>query len=653
MRLLLLVTFGFLNCYTSSGQDVNKLMQEYDTAKNTTSKTDIFYKYYSSSGDSVPEMIIKLVNLSNQLKRKKDPRIIAIIDLVLADKYSYLGDYTNSLRYSISSLKNFEDVKDSLGIIRSLFLIGNSLVFSKNYDQALVYLKKAVILTENNGDILHADILNAAAYCMVMLKKPDSAFVYIKPAIEIGWREKDTASLAYYIGTLGEGYLAKKNYDLAKPLINQSFQYSLQNNMKDLLANNSNDLSQLYYETEVFDSSIYYARKGIYYAGSRAYLLDAYEWLYKSFEKQEQKDSVSKYFRLAVTLRDSIFSVEKNRTVQSMNFQQQLWEKENAQNLIRAQKEFRYKLTLYISFGIVIIILIVAILLYRNSQQQKKSKHQIEKAYGDLKSAQSQLIQSEKMASLGELTAGIAHEIQNPLNFVNNFSEVNKELVEELKIKNEKLKIEDDEVRELLNDITQNLEKINHHGKRADAIVKGMLQHSRTSSGQKELTDINALCDEYLRLAYHGFRAKDKSVNAVPIAIGIKTDFDPTVGKITVVPQDIGRVMLNLINNAFFAVGEKAKLKAAGYMPLIFMSTKRKRSNIELRIEDNGTGIPQKIIDKIFQPFFTTKPTGQGTGLGLSLTYDIVKGHGGEIRVETKEGEGSKFILQLPLQENV
>jgi signal transduction histidine kinase len=270
----------------------------------------------------------------------------------------------------------------------------------------------------------------------------------------------------------------------------------------------------------------------------------------------------------------------------------------------------------------------------------------------NLKSTQAQLIQSEKMASLGELTAGIAHEIQNPLNFVNNFSEVNNELIEELKSKKSKLKNESgDEDEEILSDIFQNNEKISFHGKRADAIVKGMLQHSRASTGKKEPRDINALADEYLRLSYHGMRAKDKSFNAE-----IKTDFDNSIGKINIVPQDIGRVLLNLFNNAFYAVMEKKKnLTGFGnlsglesYVPAVTVVTQRLNNKIEIKIADNGIGIPQKVVDKIFQPFFTTKPTGQGTGLGLSLSYDIIKAHGGEIKVETKEGEGSEFIVQLP-----
>jgi two-component system, NtrC family, sensor kinase len=287
------------------------------------------------------------------------------------------------------------------------------------------------------------------------------------------------------------------------------------------------------------------------------------------------------------------------------------------------------------------------------------------KSLDELKAAQAQLIQSEKMASLGELTAGIAHEIQNPLNFVNNFSEISSELVEE--IKGERLKDKarlNDEVGqgerdealedEILNDISQNLEKINHHGKRAADIVKGMLQHSRTSSGQKEPTDINALADEYLRLAYHGLRAKDKSFNA-----DFKTDFDPNLPKINVIPQDIGRVLLNLINNAFYAVNARKTTTvetthalslqtSSPYNPTVLVSTKNLTTHVEICVKDNGSGIPEEIIDKIFQPFFTTKPTGQGTGLGLSLAYDIVKAHGGEIQISSVPGEGSEFKIILP-----
>jgi signal transduction histidine kinase len=294
-----------------------------------------------------------------------------------------------------------------------------------------------------------------------------------------------------------------------------------------------------------------------------------------------------------------------------------------------------------------------AILLEETIEELEQKRKAIEetnaaltKSLEELKSAQAQLIQSEKMASLGELTAGIAHEIQNPLNFVNNFSEVNLEFIRDLKseIQNNNL----EEVNLLATYIESNSEKINHHGKRADAIVKGMLQHSRSSSGQKELTDINALCDEYLRLSYHGLRAKDKSFNAK-----FETILDSTLPKVNVVPQDIGRVILNLINNAFYATSEKSKVESkksdSSYEPTVTVSTKHLGDKIEISVKDNGSGIPEHIKEKIFQPFFTTKPTGQGTGLGLSLSYDIVKAHGGELKVDSREGQGTLFNISLPL----
>ena len=279
-------------------------------------------------------------------------------------------------------------------------------------------------------------------------------------------------------------------------------------------------------------------------------------------------------------------------------------------------------------------------------QQVFQRTKELNQAIENLKATQSQLIQSEKMASLGELTAGIAHEIQNPLNFVNNFSEVSTELVDEMNEEIDKGNLTD--AKEIANDLKQNLEKINHHGKRAGDIVKGMLQHSNSGSGKKEPTDINKLADEYLRLAYHGLRAKDKSFNAT-----MKTDYDESIGNINIIPQDIGRVVLNLINNAFYATNEKQKLGLENYEPTVTVKTLKnppsggRGAEVVVSVKDNGNGIPQKVVDKIFQPFFTTKPTGQGTGLGLSLSYDIVKAHGGELKVETKVGEGSKFIIVL------
>jgi signal transduction histidine kinase/ligand-binding sensor domain-containing protein len=311
----------------------------------------------------------------------------------------------------------------------------------------------------------------------------------------------------------------------------------------------------------------------------------------------------------------------------------------------------------YAAYGLLLITIIFAIVSAQKQRIIREERHktqtrelaqakEIEKAYTELKATQAQLIQSEKMASLGELTAGIAHEIQNPLNFVNNFSEVNMELTTELKEELAKLNIDTKEkilLEEIANNINDNEEKINHHGRRADAIVKGMLQHSRISSGLKEPTNINQLADEFLRLAYHGLRAKDKSFNTA-----MKTDFDQGIGNINIVSQDVGRVLLNLYNNAFYAVAEKKQQQGGSYEPVVEVNTRKTGGKVEIIIKDNGNGIPKKVLDKIFQPFFTTKPTGQGTGLGLSLSFDIVKSHGGEIKVDTIEGQYTSFILSLP-----
>ncbi len=313
------------------------------------------------------------------------------------------------------------------------------------------------------------------------------------------------------------------------------------------------------------------------------------------------------------------------------------------------------------------------VLVAERTSELTAQKDELEHTLNELRTTQSQLIQSEKMASLGELTAGIAHEIQNPLNFVNNFSEINTELIEELKEEIDAGNMV--EVKAIAHDLLVNEQKINQHGKRADAIVKGMLQHSRSSAGQKEPADINALADEYLRLAYHGLRAKDQSFYAT-----METDFDETIGLITVIPQEIGRALLNLINNAFYAVNEKKRasnlsgsekdlsgfgnltgLKTSdpedfenlqglsSYEPTVSVTTKKLGNKVQIQVKDNGTGIPESAIDKIFQPFFTTKPSGQGTGLGLSLTYEIIKAHGGELKVETKDREGSDFSIFLPV----
>ncbi|MDM9630947.1 sensor histidine kinase [Robiginitalea aurantiaca] len=308
----------------------------------------------------------------------------------------------------------------------------------------------------------------------------------------------------------------------------------------------------------------------------------------------------------------------------------------------------------YTGYGLIVLATILMLQRIQKSRTIRRERErvkdreleharEIEEAYSELKAAQTQLIHSEKMASLGELTAGIAHEIKNPLNFVNNFSEVSCELIDEMSEELEKGDIP--EAQAIAGDVRENLKKISQHGQRADSIVQGMLQHSRSSDGKKEPTDLNALADEYLRLAYHGLRAKDKSFNA-----SMETDFDPAVGKIEVVPQEIGRVLLNLLTNAFHAVKERTEKETGPYEPKVWVKTQKTADGVEISVRDNGGGIPDDIREKIFQPFFTTKPTGEGTGLGLSMSYDIVtKGHNGKLKVESNQGDGAVFFVILPV----
>jgi signal transduction histidine kinase len=511
----------------------------------------------------------------------------------------------------------------------------------KNYREAEKYANAA----GDRGQV--ASIIFHMGISYMNDGKLDSALLFIKKAQAVFSDLKDPQigrSMIY----LGETYERMGNFDLAVNTMLQAM--ALLNKTNDYVHRGlgSIALSRVYADLKKTDSALYYAKEGLRIFDKRkdqAWKRDAYNLLASYFDHLGRTDSATVYLKLAKSLSDSL-SIEERKNLLALQ-DVVVDEQAKLEELEKEKIQTKSKVRTYSMIGGLVILSLIGLILYRNNRKEKKAKIVLEKTLKELKSTQSQLIQSEKMASLGELTAGIAHEIQNPLNFVNNFSEVNNELIGELKSEKAKPKSErDDQLEEeLLNDIAGNLEKINHHGKRADAIVKGMLQHSRSSSVAKEPTVINALCDEYLRLSYHGLRAKDNSFNAT-----IKTDFDKSIGNINILPQDIGRVILNLLTNAFYAVNEKKKMNSTGFEPTVSISTKRINGKVEIRVADNGNGIPQKVLDKIFQPFFTTKPTGQGTGLGLSLSYDIItKGHGGELKVETKEGIGSVFTIILPI----
>jgi two-component system, NtrC family, sensor kinase len=561
------------------------------------------------------------------------------------DNYGYAlfnaGNYPDALEAHLKALKQFQKNDDTAGIAEANLHIGFVYRNMDEYRKAIDYFSKYKLIADYyNDDLMRGTFFIEAGKAYEQLNFLDTALLYHKQGYALALNIFAPFGLGGILCNLGTIYSKMGSNDSALGNFRLSLSQSLQRNDFKTLARCYNEMAKHFYKNKQSDSAIFYSKKAMLINQQHLFTVQtlASGTLLTDIYKDENKyDSAFKYQQIMLTAKDSLMGKDKTNRIQTLTFNEQLKEQE----IIREREQLQNKIKIYALLSASFVLLLIAFILYRNNKQKQRAKIKIEEAYNELKSTQAQLIQREKMASLGELTAGIAHEIQNPLNFVNNFSEVNNELISELVDEVEKGNTE--EVKAIATDIKQNLEKINHHGRRADAIVKGMLQHSRTSTGQKEPTDINALADEYLRLAYHGLRAKDKFFNAT-----LQTDFDESIGKINIVPQEIGRVLLNLFNNAFYAVNEKKKLQPADYEPTVSVSTKKLNDKIEISVKDNGKGIPQKILDKIFQPFFTTKPTGEGTGLGLSLSYDIIKAHGGELKVETKEGKGSEFIIQLP-----
>jgi len=590
--------------------------------------------------------------------------------ITLGENFRLIGDFPQGLGHLFNALRIGRNIGDHEMEENSLSFIGIAYIDLGEYRQGLNYLYQAEKIHENfprnrirGLNSFRLSYIGGAYEEMNML---DSALFFQQQALYFQ-QQLQGSGIDVPFSPLKATILTRLG-DIQVRLGNQTQALSYYRDVIKIgdllnLGVAQYQAAELFYTLNQRDSSLHYARLAFVNnqrALEKTWVLKASGLLAKLYKSKNNLDSAFHYQGIAMAMNDSLFGPGKFHKLEllAINEKQQQLEILERQKEIQHEKErFENKIKMVILLATIGVFLLLAIMLYRNNRRKQKTnlllseqKQKVEITLSELKSTQAQLIQSEKMASLGELTAGIAHEIQNPLNFVNNFSEVSNEILEEMKNELEKGNKED--AMTMVGDVKQNLEKILQHGKRADAIVKGMLQHSRSSSGAKEPTDINALCDEYLRLVYQGLRAKDKSFNAK-----IETDFDPAVGKINIVPQDIGRVVLNLINNAFYAVAERQKpagagtdgVEGVGYEPLVIVSTKKLNDNLEIKIKDTGNGIPRNIIDKIFQPFFTTKPTGQGTGLGLSLAYDIVKAHGGEIKVVSKEGEGSEFIIILPI----
>ncbi|MEY3420582.1 MAG: hypothetical protein RIR48_867 [Bacteroidota bacterium] len=540
------------------------------------------------------------------------------------------------------------------GVLHNL---GNTNSRAGNMEKAILNFKEVIRITKEireKNSITHASMNIANSY--LEMNKLDSAMLYARNAIMFSNNSTSKTYQSVILNTLGKIFVNQNQLDSAKYYYRKSLKVGRENNnvTSEVLTNIY--LAQLYEGIAQTDSMLNYATVAFKLAsGLKAgrQIATSAELISKAYKRKGNLESALTYLTISKIMTDSLNKerTEKLMDFQSVGFEEQMRLEKAAQESVVYKNKIRTGLLL----GGIAVISIFTFIFFRNNRQKQRANKVLESTLANLKATQAQLIQSEKMASLGELTAGIAHEIQNPLNFVNNFSEMNKELLEEL---NDELgKGNFDEVKAIAVDVIGNEEKINHHGKRASDIVKGMLEHSRKSTGEKESTDINALCDEYLRLAYQSQKAKDNNFNAT-----METHFDPNLPKIDIIPQDIGRVLLNLINNAFYAVNERANLlnlaKQSGdanltdldYKPTVSITTQLTADkHLEIAVKDNGSGIPSHIKDKIFQPFFTTKPTGQGTGLGLSLSYDIVKAHGGEMKVGSKEGEGTTFMVNLTI----
>ena len=660
---------------------VDSLVHEASITKNDTIKLILFGKLSNEFTEINPDSSYYYSEKMLSLAKRFDLQLEEVQALAaMGYDLINMGNYPRSLQTLLSAISIAEDRKSEKNILPARFpatdeftdrsipahmqrltKLSNTLQYmgilyvnSGNNNKAFDYYQNAITLAKQSNNLLVlSTTYSTLGKTYSTLKHQDSALICLQKAYDYAIKADYKRYLGSILLNIGRVYMAMGKQPIAIEYFRKALEESREHDYFRGVVATDLILAGIYKQAGEADSSLYFIHDGLSvanYLNAPDLLLRSYTSLADYYKTYHNSDSAVKYQSLVITINDSLFNKKQIQQFQNIDFDEQ----QRQEQIETAKSAYRYQLRMYALLAGIGIFILIAIILWRNNLHKQKAfallkkqkletdkqKAKVEHTLAELESTQVQLIQSEKMASLGELTAGIAHEIQNPLNFVNNFSEVNTELIDELEQEANNGNI--DEIKAIAKDIKENEQKINHHGKRADAIVKNMLQHSRTSTGQKEASDINALCDEYLRLAYHGLRAKDKSFNAE-----FKTDFDESIGKINIVPQDIGRVLLNLYNNAFYAVNEKAKQQPNGYEPTILVSSKKINNKVELTVKDNGNGIPQKVVDKIFQPFFTTKPTGQGTGLGLSLSYDIVKAHGGELKVETKEGEGTTFSIIL------
>jgi two-component system NtrC family sensor kinase len=641
-----------------------------DELKQLEAYRELGFIYYENKRDSALYYFEKSILLAQKTNRK-------LWEADACNSFGFIcyiqGNFPRALQYLLQAKKIAEDPasekntwssgdmsKVSPGSARLSILARTHNHLASMYGMAgnyrdnaaleFVHFKEALRLSQQIDEkrmesIVH---MNLGRHYAVYPDKLDSTLYFANIALEQMRENGYTRYKGIILSYIGNAYMLQKQYGLARDNYQQAIQASMEIKNFRSLADAYLALSNVYRDAGQIDSSLIAGKNALetYQTSSLPKgIVNAYVSLAKTFQLKNNIDSAFHYQSLAMKAREDLNADEQMKQFQQVDFDERL----RVQQLDDEKKQLQNRMMNFALLAGIAVLMLIAFILFRNNRARRKAnnllevqKQELQSTLTELKSAQAQLIHAEKMASLGELTAGIAHEIQNPLNFVNNFSDLNTELIEEMR---HALLVGDaKEALQIALDVQANQDKISNHGKRADTIVKGMLQHSRSSTGQKEKADINKIADEYLHLAYHGLRAKDKEFN-----ITMETRYDPAIESVNIIPQDIGRVLLNLYNNAFYSVTEKKKISSFGYEPIITVVTKKLNDSIEVKVKDNGMGISEQVRVKIFQPFFTTKPTGQGTGLGLSLSYDIIKAHGGTIKVDSIEGDGSVFTILLPI----
>ena len=628
------------------GKQQIKNLEKYNTPRASVQKgmflNNLRLPYRNS--DKLEEGLLYYSKKLEQYKTENDSANIAVSYYVLSGFYSVSGlndlaiyNMKKSVSY-LDALKNKQFWINNTGVLGSYYLLKRE---KKEGTKLLKTALRETLKAKGNPTYIARNL----AEMMLQENKTDSTAFYLnlakpnfdsaRPDSSVGYMQ---AEALYYI-QIGDLQAAEKNLNECWALIQ---------NYNIIVTPGAGTMAPDYYlaliriEQNRLDEAIILLRNDIdRLKHVRADILRDYKLMAELYQKTGQNDLAAETYALFITMKDSLLADQNKLRVIGFEAEQQMNENvrsiENLENQNKISSLFRN-----FSIGIALLLLVLSASIYYRFRSKKKANVVLNTTLANLKSTQTQLVQSEKMASLGELTAGIAHEIQNPLNFVNNFSELNVELSDELQEEVENGNL--NELKSIAKDIKKNSEKINHHGRRADTIVKGMLEHSRTNKGEKTLTNLNILADEFLRLSYHGLRAKDKTFNA-----DFKLDLDPKLPKVNVVAPEIGRVILNLLNNAFYAVNEKNNTQAEDYKPEITVQSKQTEKGIQLTIKDNGNGIPEHVKAKIFQPFFTTKPAGKGTGLGLSLSYDIIKAHNGTLNVSSEEGKGTSFTIDIPV----